>query len=347
MPSALPIIFFTAVSSRSAWVAYATVCRRVDVVDLKVGRPAGSDMYWRPIREPDLDECLGIQEASIGDEIVGRDRALRVWKRFLNDPAFLANVIEAERPIAGHRIVGCGMGVFVTPEFAEVETEHPQPGLNSRIIAGVAAGEPLVLTREEIAAGNRGAGVDFVNLYGTWREGILDADQLVEVRALLGTSFVEHFSGYRFNRVLKEAVGQEGIDFARATGTYRIIAEFEASDSALAMVTRESALAAPYSLAARLYRYQPPALHLRPAEQRLLTAALAGQTDAELSGDLGLSVEAIKKRWISIFARVEQFKPEILNPTDGAGEGRGPQKRHRVVAFVRAHPEELRPYSWS
>lgn len=303
-------------------------------------------MYWRPIREADLSECLGIQEASIGDQIVGRSAALRVWNGLLDDDAFLANVIESDRPIAGHRIVGCGMGVFVTREFADCEIERPQPGLNSRIIAGIATREPVVLTREQIAAGNAGEGVDFVNMYGTWREGILGADQLSELHALLGTSFVEHFSGYRFNRVLKEAIGESGIAFARATGTYRLIEEFEASDSALAVVTREDALAAPYSLAARLYRYQAPLLRLRPAEQRLLTAALAGQTDAELSADLGLSVEAIKKRWISIFARVERFKAEILRPTDGLGEGRGPQKRHRVVAWIRSHPEELRPYAW-
>jgi hypothetical protein len=87
-------------------------------------------------------------------------------------------------------------------------------------------------------------------------------------------------------------------------------------------------------------------LRLRPAEQRLLAAALAGKTDAELSADLGLSIEAIKKRWMSIFERVDQFKPEILSRADADTDGRGPQKRHRVVAYIRTHPEELRPFSW-
>ena len=68
--------------------------------------------------------------------------------------------------------------------------------------------------------------------------------------------------------------------------------------------------------------------------------------DAELSADLGLSIEAIKKRWMSIFDRVDQFKPDILSPSDADSDGRGPQKRHRVVAYIRTHPEELRPFSW-
>jgi hypothetical protein len=303
-------------------------------------------MYWRPISEADLSECLEIQIACMGDQIVGRSTALRVWKGFLHDPSFLANVIESERPLKGHRIVACGMGVFVTKSFADREIKSPRPGLNSRIIAGVAEGDSPLLSRAQIAAGNAGEGVDFVNMYGMWREGIMSSDQLSEVHALLGTSFVEHFAGYRFNRVLKEAVGESSIALARATGTYRIVAEFNKTESALVVATRESVLTAPYSVAAALYRYQAPELHLRPAEQSLLVAALAGKTDAELSEDLGLSIEAIKKRWMSIFDRIDEFKPEILSRSDADSDGRGPQKRHRVVAYIRSHPEELRPFSW-
>ena len=303
-------------------------------------------MYWRPISEADLSKCLEIQPECLGDQTVGRTTALRIWRALLDNPAFKASVIESERPIAGHKIVACGMGVFVTRSFADQEIRNPRPGLNSRIIAGIAAEESVVLSRTQIAAGNAGEGVDFVNMYGTWRDGIMNTDQLAEAQALLGTSFVEHFAGYRFNRVLKEAIGHSRIALARATGTYRLVAEFQESDSALAVVTRESALAAPYSVAATMYRYQAPVLRLRPAEQKLLTAALSGRTDAELSSDLGLSVEAIKKRWMSIFDRIDEFKPEILSRDEAETDGRGPQKRHRVVAYIRTHPEELRPFSW-
>lgn len=303
-------------------------------------------MYWRPIREPDLLPCLNLQPASVGDAFTGRDAALRVWRSFLQDPAFHGTVMESDVPVAGQTIVGCGLGVFVTTAFANREIADPKPGLNARIIAGVAQHKPVVLSRAEIAAGNAGGGLDFVNLFGTWREGALNADQLAEVQALLGTSFVEHLGGYRFHRVLKEVVGASGISFARATGTYRLVAEFPQTGSALAVVTKESALAAPYSMGAALYRYRAPVLRLRPAEQVLLQAALSGKTDAEVSADLGLSLEAVKKRWLSIFARVEQYLPDILNQSGADTEGRGPQKRHRILAYIRAHPEELRPYAW-
>src|SRR6516225_6890371 len=206
-------------------------------------------MYWRPIVEADLSKCLEIQPACLGDQIVGRSAALRVWRTLLDNSAFQANVIESERPLAGHKIVACGMGVFVAKTFADHEIKNPRPGLNSRIIAGLATEESVVLNRSQIAAGNAGQGLDFVNMYGTWRDGIMNASQLAEVQALLGTSFVEHFEGYRFNRVLKEAIGAARIALARATGTYRVVDEFQEAGSVLALATPESVLAAPYSVA--------------------------------------------------------------------------------------------------
>jgi hypothetical protein len=303
-------------------------------------------MYWRSIRETDLLPCLEIQPACIGDELTGRDLALRVWRDLLDEPAFQASVYESEFPLGGHTIVGCGMGVFVDPAFVDRELANPQPGLNSRIISGIAAGDSVVLDRAAIAAGNAGAGVDFVNLYGTWRDGILDANQLTEIQTLLGLSFLESLAGFRFNRIVKEAIGQPTIELAHATGSYRLVKEFPAGGSALFVASPDSARDAPFSTAARMYRYQAPVLRLRPAEQALLVAALDGKTDAELSAHLGVSVEAIKKRWISIFGRVDEFRPEILASNDVDSTGRGPQKRHRVVAHVRTHPEELRPFSW-
>lgn len=186
-----------------------------------------------------------------------------------------------------------------------------------------------------------------INLYGTWRDDILDDAQRTEARTQLGTSFIENLGGFRFNRVLKEAIGQPTIDHARAAGTYQQVADFPESASALFVVSPESARESPYSLAARMYQYRTPALHLRPAEQELLRVAMDGKTDSELSDTLGVSVEAVKKRWASIFGRFEDFMPEILSSADTEGTGRGPQKRHRVVAYARKHPEELRPFRWS
>jgi hypothetical protein len=134
----------------------------------------------RPFRRADLSRCLDVQPACLGDGIVGRQTALRVWNDLMDQPCFHGTAIESERPCAGDTIVGCGMGAFVSSAFVDREIADPWPGLNARIVAAIAAGEPVLLSRDAVDAGNAGRGLDFVNLYGTWRDGILDPDRLAE-----------------------------------------------------------------------------------------------------------------------------------------------------------------------
>ena len=83
----------------------------------------------------------------------------------------------------------------------------------------------------------------------------------------------------------------------------------------------------------------------RETFQQLLAAALNGATDEELGAELGLTVFAVKARWRSAFSRIAGIRPGLVEDVNGLG-GRGGQKRHRVVAYLREHPEELRPYAW-
>jgi hypothetical protein len=57
-------------------------------------------MHWRPFRESDLSFCLDMQPVCVGDQIVGRNVALRVWEALVKHPAFLATVIESDRLVA-------------------------------------------------------------------------------------------------------------------------------------------------------------------------------------------------------------------------------------------------------
>lgn len=70
---------------------------------------------------------------------------------------------------------------------------------------------------------------------------------------------------------------------------------------------------------------------------------MAGAIDAELAAELGVTFAAVKARWRSVFEQLEAAMPGWVNSVNES-EGRGPQKRHRVLAYVRKHPEELQPY---
>jgi len=80
----------------------------------------------------------------------------------------------------------------------------------------------------------------------------------------------------------------------------------------------------------------------------LLLAGLRGGTDEELADELGISLSAVKKAWQSIYERVSACDPELVpaaHPTESGAYERGKMKKQRLIAYLRDHPEELRPAS--
>jgi hypothetical protein len=95
-----------------------------------------------------------------------------------------------------------------------------------------------------------------------------------------------------------------------------------------------------------LFDYHPPLLGFNRSEQRVLASALIGATDEQLSSTLGTSVPAIKKTWTSIYHRVADHLPDLVRDalqSDAGGAPRGREKRRELLAYLREHPEELRP----
>ena len=112
-------------------------------------------------------------------------------------------------------------------------------------------------------------------------------------------------------------------------------------------LTRKVALSRAGAWAGSLFVYQPPQCGFRPSEQRLLLAAVRGGTDQELADELGVSLSAVKKTWLLIYSRASKQLPSIFRngvavPEDGE---RGREKKQHLIAYLRDHPEELRPAS--
>ena len=110
-------------------------------------------------------------------------------------------------------------------------------------------------------------------------------------------------------------------------------------------LTRAEALSKPGAGFSALFRYAPPRFGFTPAERRMLRCASAGTTDEAIAGALLLSRSTVKKRWDSIYGRVEQREAAVLSPSvplDASGK-RGAERRRRLLSYLRDHPEELRP----
>lgn len=304
-------------------------------------------MVCRRLQSHELPECLNVKSEHLGHEIVGREKAVTLWAELAKNKAFNAVVIECNPPISGHGIVGFGATVFVTREFAQQEMNRPEPYLNARLLDAVERGQSPVLTEAGIAACNRGDGLDLLLLRGGWLEDILNQEQAMEAATLLAAAFGTVHAGYRMRRILYEVVSDHQRKFLATSGVWRLLAEFKNTTRALFTMTREDAFAISGSLAAPVFQYTEPILQLRPQDQELLLAALDNSTDEELAVKLDLTIPGVKKRWTALFDRIAQNQRELLpNPGHSDGTARGKQKRHHLLTYVRAHPEELRPYQW-
>ncbi len=299
-----------------------------------------SNVRWRLAAVTDLPECVLIQREHMGDATLGETGALAAWRELIAHPGALMAVFESVQPKERARLIGFGATVFVEQAFANAELFSPRPGLNARIITSLRHGPSVVLDRHAIARANAADGVDVVVLYGSWRSHGLSDRELQEVQLQLSMSLAQLLSGYKVRTIFGEARGAQ-IPYMRQSGTVRELATYPELDMVINLVTASEAFARPTSVTGAMFIFDQPVLGLTAAEQSLLIAALTHATDADLSTSLGIGLAAIKARWRSIFARFADRAPDYES---AERERRGPQKRHRVLRYVREHPEELRPF---
>lgn len=300
---------------------------------------------WRPATCIDIDPGLRIQLKNRGDALVGSEAAVESWKRLFRDPFSSMSVLESSPTIRGHCLVGFGAAVIVSSSFANAAIVNPRPDINSRVIACIHSGQPVIATRSEVARANAEEGIDIVVLYGVWRDDILNPAERQEAKTLLASSFTEQYAGYRIRKILCETVDDLGREFLERSIVYKAVAEFPELGRVLYVMTRESVKAVPGSLGNVLFNFREPMLRLRDSDQQMLLAALRGVTDSELATELGLTLSAVKARWRSTYTRIAAVMPGLVSDA-GDNECRGSQKRHIVLAYIRSHPEELRPYNW-
>jgi hypothetical protein len=298
-----------------------------------------------------------LHPAKNGEENVGRSRAVQAWRQLFDITHASRSAVVELHSKGTTEIVGFGFATFVKKGFAVAEVQNPRPGLNCRIIESLVSGKSVIATYEEVRGANTRGDLEQVILDASWKNGSLTTAQVDEVRVLLGQGYQELFSGYWFSRILTEIVDALDEWHVSTFQTFRIVDRFEAyrlaspettwnPDRALAVATIETMRGDPFSVASGMFKHRRfPLFAFTRSEHQLLEAALEGIDDASAAGSLSVSGPAIKRRWQNIFERVAAVSPDLC-PADGEGT-RGIQKRQRVLAYIRNHREELRPFDFS
>ncbi len=315
-------------------------------------------MQHRPTRAEDLNACLTlIPEAPAYDDATKPD-LLRLWREVLAKRCGESAIVYGQDRTPGSQIVGFGLSVFVTDEFAhEAKTRLP-PYVDKQVLDRWVRGRSPILDLDAIRAANSGDGLNLLILQRAFAENAFTPEETSHARHLLFEAFIAHHRGYRLKEFMLEVYGEADLERATTPGA-RLLTNYEAFFRSgdvppappgrhpyLIGTTREEALAREGTYAFEVFSYVPPRFHLTPEEQELLHHALLGLTDPELGHALHAALATVKKRWASIYDRVASVDPDLLlGPAEAVpSEGRrGPEKRRRLLGYLRQHLEELRP----
>ncbi|HXJ97116.1 MAG TPA: hypothetical protein VMT20_30120 [Terriglobia bacterium] len=275
-----------------------------------------------------------------------------VWLALLHLDATQCGIFEEERG-ATRRIAGVGFATFVSDEFVRDMKTPPLRWIAREVIDRILAGESPVLSNREVQEANSSGGLNAA----VWQSGIRPEEFSAELANEAITSFMEAHRGFLLKEIITQpdcisswtGIRNSGfLFFDAANGCYgEYPEECDVMQPYLLGMTQKLAGSTPGAWVSSNFFYRRPRVGFNRSEQRLLSCALAGGTDEELADRLRISISAVKKTWHSIYERVGSSLPELLPQcgTDGDMSERGKGKKQRLVAYLRDHPEELRPVS--
>ena len=319
------------------------------------------NVRYRPMCPTDIRKCV---EHVAAHPVLGP----RYGKGIEDLPAALSRTFREDYTVvtvfeesngSASRFLGIGMAVFVSDDFLREAKNTPSFWIGPELAKRIARGHSPLLSKDQVRAANTRGGLNLV----VWHNSCYPEDFMrIEVSATVIAAFQQVCRGFQLKEIFSQADCLSLLLGARAAGgfyfdaikaTYGSFPDLDSgnfSDQPRNFgMTRALAATAVGSWVASLFVYRPPMFGFSRCEQRLLLSALnRGGTDEELSSDLGISLFATKNAWRSIYDRVAACLPELVphrSGEDGQRLSRGREKKQRLIAYLREHPEELRPIS--
>lgn len=237
----------------------------------------------------------------------------------------------------------------ITHDFLAVLEGAREPYILSRL----ADTPDCMVSMSEFGALNANGGLNLLIAYMGWEGDVYHIEPAPNLRAVLVSAYADRHGGNRLRLLLGEVGGPALLDLTTRSGC-RIFNDYEAWANEHGMldapkrpylmgVSREDALKIENQWLTRMFTYFPPVFHFTELQRQILVLAREGHTDAEIGDQLGVSADAVKKRWGGIYDRVAETFPKLL-PESPLG-GRGAEKRRALLAHLRERPEELRAHA--
>jgi DNA-binding CsgD family transcriptional regulator len=321
----------------------------------QAGTPHSGAFRFRIGTRHDLPRCVELLPAGFHASRAVRQHLVQLWERLLAVEARVFAVIEDLEQTHPGNIEAFGMSAFVTDRFVEEFFASPRAYLPALIYERLLAGENIVLSAQELLKANTTTGINIVVLHFGMRNEDLAAARTVQALAAGSAAFYFFHGGYHVNCVINEVYGEQSARYMEAGG-FRLMRDFQSE--APAAFAGVSPAHYPYLFVLRQDGMEPgavnqlsmllsksaPRIFFSNTERRLLERALLNESDAQICAGLNVSVDAVKKTWRSIYARVSRRAPFVIPAGDiGPTGSRGQEKRRHLLEYLRTHLEELRP----
>jgi hypothetical protein len=294
------------------------ICRRARREDIRRARP-----LWEPDRVLyDADVWCNLP-ALLED----------LWDRDLVSFAIIESV-----PSLVPRLFG---GISFVRAESVMQARASSSTLPSFILSAAMRGDKPLLTPREVANENVQGTLNLMNFLGNI--GVIDLTdpELANFYATSNEGYMFLHSGYSYSAMWHEVWHADHVAELQTQGLKieRTIPLSNGEVSTLMSITAKDAVANPYARFSSLFFPPKPVFGFTAGEQRLIELALLESSDEQAAKEIHLSEDGVKKRWRSIYRKVEMVSPELV---DGAGSGA--VRRKTLLHYLRRHLEELRPY---
>lgn len=324
--------------------------------------PGGSvTLRYRHMCPEDVPGCVALVAAHpvIGPRYGKRIADLPVALLRLLDYTAKSAIVFEELQGTSIRLWGVGLSIFVGDDFIRALKTPPLFWIGPELARRIGSGDSPVLPDRALREANTRGGLNLL----TWEGCIRPEDAgRPETYNKLIQAFMEEHRGFLWKEIiaaqahsapaLSSMLKSGGALFDPVEGAWIDPLKSDPREIVvkphLIGLDREIARTRPGSWVGGLFDYEPPRCGFSPGEQRLLLSALGGDTDEQLSSGLGISVSGIKKAWRSIYDRVARCLPQLVPEESRRNtwmSERGKEKKHRLLRYLREHPEELRPVS--
>lgn len=288
----------------------------------------------------DFDAMMSLCRVNGESEATNREE----WNSLWRSDSTVGVIVEDITAPDGPKPCALMVGAYISDSFLQGCIASEDPFILSKLARTPSAMVPT----SAFGVLNASDGLNLLVAYMGWIGDEYHTSPGPNLRAVVVSAFADRHGGNRLKWLLGEVGGPRLLDLTSRAGC-QILNEYPKWANGeggkryyLMGLSRDAAMQVENQWITRMFTYFAPHFHFTEPQRMILVLAREGHTDAEIGEQIGVSPDAVKKRWGAIYARVAEVFPSLL-PESPLG-GRGAEKRRALLAHLRERPEELRPY---